>query len=364
MKKVIVLHMVRKMELGGIQALIMDAYRNIDKNKVQFHFLVNSKGVYDDEIIKLGGKIHYMPHITETGPSRYKKNLNNFFKTHPEYKILHSHFVHFSGIIVKVAAKSKIPVIIAHSHNISTKTKGIKKIYKDLIKKNIKKYATDFFACSLDAAKYIFEEKYKSATIIKNGIEIEKYKYDSEKRKEIRQELNIDNDTTVIGHVGRVCKQKNHTFILKIFKEYLKLNPNSKLLLIGDGDLRENIENEIEVSDLSNKVLFFKEINACEYYNVMDYFLFPSIYEGLGITLIEAQANGLPSFTSTAVPLEANVTGKIHYLDLDKGSKYWANIIYETDKSRYVAYDEIQKSGYDIKDTARKLEEFYIKKVT
>ncbi len=360
MKPVVVLHMVREMELGGVQSLIMNVYRHIDRSKVQFHFLVNSHGFYDEEIKKLGGKVHYIPNIMKVGPFIYSKNLKSFFKKHPEYQILHTHFSHFSGLIVKIASKCNVSTIIVHAHTTSTDAKGIKLIYKNYIKKYITKYATDLFACGEVASKYIFGDA--PAVVIKNGIDVEKYIFSKEKREKYRKALKIRNDAIVIGSVGRICEVKNPFFLLKIFDEYVKLNSNSILLLIGDGPLVSKLENEIEEKKLEDKVIILKDVNASEYYSVMDYFLLPSLFEGLPFVLIEAQVNGIPILSSTAVPIESNVSGKIEYIDLEKGEKYWAQRIYNTEATRYNEIKKIEESGYNIKTTAKKLEEFYLEK--
>ena len=360
MKPIVVLHMVKEMELGGIQSLIMNVYRHIDRNKVQFHFLVNFHGFYDEEIIKLGGKIYYIPNVNKVGPILYVKNLKTFFKKHPEYQILHTHFSHFSGLIAKVASKSNVSTIITHSHNTSTDAKGLKLIYKKHIKKYIKKYATDYFACGQDAAKYMYGTT--PAIIIKNGIDIEKYKFNQKDRKKYREELKIKDDTIVIGTVGRICEQKNPFFILNIFKEYVNLNNNSVLLLIGNGPLYDKLQENINESNLEEKVIILRNVDAIKYYNVMDYFLLPSLFEGFPFVLIEAQVNGLPIFSSTAVPFESNVSGKIEYIDLKKGEKYWSKKINDVAPIRYDECEKIEEAGYNIKTTAKKLEKFYLEK--
>ncbi len=363
MKKVKILHVLREMELGGIQSLIMNIYKNIDKEKVQFDFLVNSKGFYDKEITELGGNLYYMPHINQIGPLQYSKKLKNFLKEHREYKIIHTHFSHLSGLIVKIAYKSKIPVIIAHGHTNSIYDKGIRKIYKNHLRKNISKYATDFLACSKAAADYLFGNKSNYAVILKNGIEIEKYKFNNNIRKEVRKELNIENNCIVIGHIGRMDKIKNQIFLIKLIQVFLTQNINCKLLLIGDGPLKKEIEFEIEKNNLNSCVLLLGGKNDVEkYYNAMDYFVFPSLYEGLGISLIEAQANGLPCFASTNVPREANITNEVKYLSLNDSPEHWANMILNCPKKRYNKSAEIIKKGYDIKTVAKYLEKFYLEK--
>ncbi len=363
MGKVKILHILREMELGGIQSLIMNIYKNIDREKIQFDFLVNSKGFYDEEITKLGGKLYYMPHINQVGPYQYSKKLKKFFKEHREYKIIHTHFSHLSGLIVKIAHKSQVPIIIAHGHTNSVHDKGIRKIYKNYLKKNISKYATDFFACSKEAAEYLFDNKSKYAIILKNGIEIEKFKFNNEIRKKIRKKLGIDYNCIVIGNVGRMDRVKNQIFLIKLIKELLKQNSDYKLILIGDGPLKKEIEYEIDKNNLkSNILLLGGQKDVEKYYNIMDYFVFPSLYEGFGISLIEAQVNGLRCFASSNVPKEANITNEIKYISLSKSLDYWVNAILNSPKKRYEKSKKIIDSGYDIKNVTKYLEKFYLEK--
>ena len=308
----------------------------------------------------MGGQVHYIPNIAKVGPLIYAKNLKHFFKKHPEYQILHTHFTHYSGLIVKIAYKCNVSTRIVHCHNTSTNAKGLKLLYKKYVKRYIKKYATDLFACGNEAAKYMYGSS--PAIIIKNGIDIEKYKFNKNIREKYRKELKIKDSEIVLGSVGRLCEQKNPLFLLKIFNEYQKIIDNSKLLIIGDGPLLINLLNEIKKLNLEKKVIILKDVNALEYYNVMDYFLLPSLFEGLPFVLIESQVNGLPTFASLAVTLEANVSKKIEYIDLEKGEKYWAKKIYETNSKRYDCCERIKKAGYDINITSKWLENFYLKR--
>ena len=228
-----VLHIVRYLGQGGIQNLLLNLYRNIDRNKIQFDFLVCSEGVFDEEVKKLGGKIHRMHYITQVGELRYKKELKEFLLNHKEYKIVHSHLNEVSGPVMQVCKSINIPVRIAHSHNIRNSNKILQKLYKMYLKTKINDNATDLFACSKEAAKWLFKEKSEQAIILNNAIDMERFEFSEEDRNSIRDELGIEKECTVIGNIGKISDQKNQLFVLEVFKEYREKNKNSILILIG-----------------------------------------------------------------------------------------------------------------------------------
>lgn len=361
MEKIKVLQIIRSMNIGGAQTLLMNILKNIDKEKIEFHFLLNEKGVFDEEIKRMGGKIFYMPYITEVGQMKYCKNLKKFFEEHPEYKIVHSHLNQVSGIILKVAKKCKVPVRISHSHNTQNTNNIIVKLYKLYLQSMINKNATNYFACSKEAAEWLFRNKSKEAIIINNGIEVEKFAFSNEIRERIRKEYNINQGTLVIGHVGRFTEQKNHTLLFKIFSEIYKNRKDSLLFLVGDGKLRKECEEKIKELNLSKNVIFAGEKqNVNEIFNAFDIYVLPSKSEGLGIVLIEAQANGLRCVASNEVPSITNVTGEVTYISLETPIKEWAKVIEEKARlGRIEKIEGIKENGYDIKDTARKLEKIY-----
>ena len=357
-----ILHIIGGLNLGGAENFLMNVYRNIDRTKIQFDFLVNRGGAFEDEIKELGGKIFYIPALQKAGPIIYKKKLHEFFRDHKEYVIVHSHLNQVSGVILEVAKKEKIPVRIAHSHNSSNSSNNpIERLYKNYLNTKINKNATTFFACSELAAEWLFKEKASEAIIIKNAIEIERFEFNEEKRKIIRKELNIDKNDIVIGHVGRFNKQKNHKFLIELFYEYQKKVQNSKLLLVGDGVLRKEIEEQIFRLKLNDKVILVgNHKNVEDYYNAMDLFVFPSLYEGLGMVLIEAQINGLRCLTTKDfVPNSANVTGEVKYIDL-KNINEWILNLENINRLRYKKIEDIKMAGYDIKIESKKLIEKYM----
>lgn len=357
-----VLNIIRTMDMGGAQVMIMNIYRNIDRTKIQFDFLVNEKGFFDEEILKMGGKIFYMPYITNIGQFSYSRQLQKFFREHPEYKIVHSHINQVSGIILESANKANVPVRIAHAHSSNNKNHMIAKIYKKYLQNKINVNATHLFACSKDAANWLFTNRANEAIILKNGIHIKEFQFSEEKRKEIRDKYHIEKDTTIIGNVARFEEVKNHTFLLEIFKKYQIKNNNSILMLVGEGKAKEKIQKKAKELNIENKVYFIsnqKEIS--KYYCAFDYFVFPSLFEGLGIVLIEAQISGLKCFASDKViPKETQITELIKYIDLENSAKIWADQIPE---NNHYERKIIDNEEFNISTIAKKMEKFYLESV-
>lgn len=355
-----ILHVVTYMGMGGIETMLMNFYRNIDRSKVQFDFLTHreERAAYDDEIESLGGKIYRLP-VLNPFSKNYRKALSNFFDEHPEYKVVHVHQDCLSGIILKEAYKHRLKIRIAHSHN-SSQIKDLKYIVKMIYKPLITKYATKLFACSVDAGKFMFGEN-ADFEVFNNAIDAQKYIFSNETRDKIRKELGISEDELVIGHVGSIYYPKNHPFLLGVFKE-ISSKCKARLLLVGDGPDRENIEKLAIELNIADKIIFTgirKDV-----YNVlqaMDVFVFPSHYEGLPVTTIEAQASGLPCLISDGVPIECKKTDLVYQLKLTDDIKLWADKAIELSKTeRKNTYDDIVRAGYDIKTASQALTKYYI----
>lgn len=358
-----VLHVVGGMNQGGTENFIMNVYRNIDRTKIQFDFLVNRKGVFDDEIKSLGGNIYFIPALQKVGPIIYKYKLSKILKKHRnEYNIIHSHINMVSGLILEIAKKCGIPVRIAHSHGSSLAANFIVKKYKEYLGKKIIKNANYYFACSKSAAKFLFNKEYEKAYIIKNGINYEQFHFSKEQRNKIRKKLNISNNSVVIGNVARFNYQKNQKFLLEIFHEYCQKNNNSYLIFVGEGKLQDDLKAKVRMLGIEKNVIFAgTTTHVHEFYSAFDIFILPSFSEGLGIALIEAQASGLICLASKeGVPLEAKVSNKIEYISLNESPNYWATHI---KKSYNRENFKIDKS-FDIKEQANKLCEFYISENT
>ena len=342
---------------GGVESVIMNYYRHIDRNKIQFDFICDedSTNIPYDEIEKLGGKVILCPPYQKL--PKYLKFLKQLFRE-KKYRIVHSNINTLSVFPLYAAKKAGVPVCIAHSHSTSNPREWKKNLMKNALRPFSKKYATDYFACTKHAGEYQFGKKaveQGKVKIITNAINIEKFKFDPEARKRLRKEFGFKDDDYVIGNFGRLIPQKNQLFLIDAFAEFKKKNHNAKLLIVGEGDLREKLEEKIASYGLSEDVRiegFRKDLNKC--YSALDLFAFPSIYEGLGMVAVEAQVNGLKVLASEFVPDEANV-----------GSMLKAELA-ENYLKRYQRNDaKIDASKYDISklspELQRKYEEVYAK---
>lgn len=355
-----VLHIVTTMNRGGLETMIMNYYRNIDRSKVQFDFLVhrNQESDYDQEILSLGGKIYRINHLNPFS-FKYRKELKQFFKNHSEYKIVHCHLDCMSSIPLSYAKKAGIGVRIAHSHN-SNQDKNLKYLLKLFYKRKISKVSTDLFACGDKAGKWMFGNS--EFSVINNAINTKQFLFDVNLSNKMREKLNIK-DKFVIGHVGRFNEQKNHNFIIDIFKELTLINNNVILLLVGDGNLKNEIEKKVKDLGLSKYVIFYGKCDCInKIMQAFDIFLFPSLYEGLPVTMVEAQASGLKCFISNKVPRECIITDNVVILNLDDSSKNWAINInkYSNGYIRKNMLKSISDNGFDIEKRVKELEEFYI----
>lgn len=360
--------------IGGIESFIINVYRNIDKSKVQIDFLLahNQKKIaFEDEITQMGGKVYRVMYSERESFIKARTSLKDFFKEHKEFKAVHIHANFPYAFPLKYAKQAGIPIRIIHSHNSNgnaSRVMGIRKFINKLrdkqIERQIKKYPNYFFACSDLAAEYMFpKEKY---IWIKNGIDLNKYDFNPNIRKEVRAELNIDAGYQALGFIGRLREQKNPYFIIDIFREYLKLNPKTKLIIAGIGEWEKEVKEYSK--DLIEKglALFLgKRTDAERLYQGMDGFLLPSLYEGLPVVLVEAQAAGLPCFTSDVVTKQVNVTDIINYYSLDGNAKMWAERINKAlgNYKRKSYREELVDKGFDISKVAKALEEFYLENI-
>lgn len=355
-----VLQIVTNMDRGGLETMLMNYYRHIDREKVQFDFLEHrqERAAYDDEIESLGGRIYRVPRLDPLSPAYYHA-LDGFFSSHLEYRIVHSHLDCMSAYPLRAAKKAGIPVRIAHAHSTS-QDKNWKLLFKIASKRQITRYATDLFACSADAGMWMFGTR--NVHILPNAIEVDRYTFDQADRERMRKELGLE-DALVIGHVGRFSAVKNHSFLLDIFAQVKCREPNSKLLLVGGGSEMQAIRQKSEALGLSGDVVFTGvRGDVADLMQAMDVFVFPSLYEGLPVTMVEAQAAGLPCIISDGVPKDCVITPLVQQIRLSEGSATWASgVISAAASPRINTYEAVRSAGFDIDTAVRDLEEYYEK---
>lgn len=356
-----VLQVVTHMERGGLESMLMNYYKHVDRERVQFDFLVHrqERAAFDDEIESLGGRIYRLPRLVPWSKS-YLSALNHFWDEHPEYKIIHVHQDCLSSVILKAAAQHNVPVRIAHSHN-ANQDRNLKYPIKLWYRRSIPQYATNLFACGKDAGDWMFSGA--PYQIINNAIDVAAYSYDPEKRIEMRQKLGLENEL-IVGHVGRFNPQKNHPLLLDIFAALLKKEPNAVLLLAGGGEDMPKIQAKAQALGVAEHVRFLGvRSDVADLMQAMDVFVFPSLYEGLPVTMVEAQAAGLPCIISDKVPPECILTeGLVDVMPLSASPETWAEkILAKRAIPRTDRRAEIAAHGFDITTEAVKLQEFYLK---
>lgn len=359
-----VLHVLGALNRGGAETMLMNQYRNINRSIIQYDFIVHTEteGEYEKEIIKMGGKIYRIEKYTGRNHFKYKKSWNDFFVNYPEYKIVHGHVRSTASIYLKIAKKNK-RIAISHSHSTSS-GKGLEAIVKSVIQFPIRNIADYMIACSQPAGEWLYGKKIiekENFFIVKNGIDTDKFIFDNNKRLLKRAELDLTNKL-VIGHIGRFTHAKNHSFLLEIFNELHHLEKESVLLLVGNGEEKQHIKKKVKNMNLEKKVLFIDpSSDISDYLFAMDIFVFPSIFEGLGIAVIEAQASDLPCFVSNKIPLEACLSNNIIRLSLKLPAKEWARYILKsnTEISNQVSSNRLVKEKYDIKESTLFMSDFY-----
>ena len=367
-KPIRVLHVIGIMNRGGAETMIMNLYRHIDRSKVQFDFVENSSepAVFDEEILSLGGRIFRCPHYNGKNHFTYVKWWNDFFKAHPkEYPIVHGHLGSTASIYLSVAKKYGA-YAIAHSHSSGTDHSLHANLYQ-IMSYNTRNVADYFFACSEAAGKERFGSKVVSGdhyAVLNNAIDVNRFSYNPSVRNAVRDELGIGQIQLVVGHIGRYTKEKNHEFILKIFSELKKMDSNARLLMVGDGTLRTHIMQMAEQASLSSDVIFTGVRSDVErLVQAMDVFVLPSLYEGLPVTMVEAQTAGLPCIISDKVPSECILTeGLVDIMTLSASPEAWAEkILAKRAIPRTDRRAEIAAHGFYITTEAVKLQEFYLK---
>lgn len=356
-----VLHAVPDMNSGGIENYIMNMYRLIDRDKVQYDFLVHhaERGFFDDEIESLGGTIYRLPVLDSYNVPRYLRDLKLLFDD-GSYEIVHGHAASLAYLYLGAAERSGVKNRIAHSHGASF-LKTPKGYAKRLLFMGAKKHANIRLACSTEAGKYLFGDSPFQVAL--NAIDPKRFAFDERCRAGARSELGIACDSFVVGHIGRFNLQKNHSFLLDIFKQLKQLRPDSVLLLVGKGELKEAVKKKVRTLELEESVLFVDVTQQPEkYYCAMDCLVMPSLFEGLPLTGIEAQCAGLPCFFSTSITREVSIGALANFIDLSEGDEGWArevlsSCVDEIDRSG--CWRLAGKAGYDVRANAEKMQRFY-----
>jgi len=357
-----ILQVVVSMNSGGIENMLMNLYRAIDRDKIQFDFLlhIEEESFFEKEIHQLGGKIHRVPALKLTSINSYLKSLDTFFQKE-NYQCVHSHISVVSYFVLKMAKKNNVKIRIAHSHEAHDSIWD-HPLYKVpfilILRQVINKPLTHRFACGRDAGQWLFGKV--PFKVINNAIDSKKFIYDEEIAAVEKEKLNLAGKT-IFGNVGRFCAQKNHVFLIDVFEQLQKKMPDIHLLLVGDGELKPEIEKKVKEKNLIQSVSFLgvrKDVNRL--LNAMDYMLMPSLFEGLPVSLVEAQANGLKVFASDKIAKETNLTGLIDFIPIKDKTTWVDHILNNLTYAREINYDKIVEANYDIKANAAFLTDFYL----
>lgn len=362
-----VLNVLGTTNLGGAESRVMELYRALDRDKVQFDFLVHTgkEGQYSEEIRRLGGRIYSVPRFRLLNLLSYKKALRKFFREHHEFAVVHGHMTSTASIYLPIAKKAGIPVTIAHARSAGV-SPGLKGLATRMLRYPLKYRADYCFTCSAEAAEAVYGRKWVekgNVWTIPNAIDAQRFAFDAAVRAQVREELGLG-DKFVVGHVGRFGFMKNHTFLIDIFAELCKMRDDAILVLIGKGELEGQIREKISSLGLPDKVLFLgNRFDVERYYQAFDYFVFPSIFEGLPGSVAEAQASGLCCLVSDKVTREAALTGLVTYKSIGEPAANWAGEIMRNAKAAMERKDmraAIADSGFDVRGQAAGMEAFYI----
>ena len=321
-----VLQCVNDMHRAGLETILMNYYRHIDRDQIQFDFLTHRphEADYDNEIRELGGIIYRAPRLYPHNYPAYFSYMRDFFQDHPEYQIVHSHIDAMSYLPLAAAKRAGVPVRIAHSHNTSIDP-DFKYLLKTCFRYRLPAVATDFLACGKEAGEFLFGGR--SFTVIPNAIDASQFAFSQETRDSVRAQLKIENNF-VIGSVGRLTYQKNLPFLLSVFRELAGLCPEAVLLIVGGGEEEENLKKQAADYHISDRVRFLgirKDVD--QLYQAMDVFVMPSHYEGLPVVGVEAQFSGLPCVFSVNITREIQISDRAHFLNIRREPEEWAEYI-------------------------------------
>lgn len=358
-----VLYIVPSLRLcNGVASYAMNYFRNIDKSKIQIDFItgVNEESIYYDEIKKAGSKIYYIPKIGIKNILKVNKQIKLFFKENAnKYDIIHCHVLNMGAFYLHYAKKYGIKVRILHSHVTKTADSTIHEIRNKILLPVAIKNANYLYSCSVDAGNKIF--KNRKFRVINNAIDGERFEFNESARQKMRRRYNISDETFVIGNIGRLCNQKNQKFLINVYEKINIKKQNTKLIIVGNGPLEKELKDYVDKVQLKDKVMFINATDEIEkIYQMFDVFVLPSIYEGLGIVLLEAQVSGLPCVASDVIPKEAQISNKYEKVSLKSTYEEWAEIILNSrHKDRISNIEELKAHNFDICIEANKLKKYY-----
>ena len=362
-----VLHSVSNMARAGIETMLMNYYREMDRNQIQFDFLANKPvpGEYDEEIRSMGGRVFVSPGLNPLHFPRYRRYVADLLRDNPDIRIVHAHNEAMGYYALKSAKDAGMRVRIAHAHNTQI-IHDYKYPLKLVCKQLLPGAATDYWSCGRDAGIYYYGEKRWNASgfILRNAIDVTRFGFRQEARERKRQQHGLQ-DCFVIGHVGRFNVQKNHSRLLDIFAEIDQKVPEARLVLVGTGELEQAVKEKASAIGIQDKTLIpGQTADVSDWYQAMDCFVLPSLFEGLPVVGIEAQAAGLPCVFSDRVTDEVLLSPEARRVSLQADNAEWAAEIMTAmrrpDADRTQGMDIVRRAGYDIHTEAQKLQERYL----
>lgn len=351
--------------IGGAETMVMNIYRTIDYDAFQFDFVVHGeeKGFFEQEIEKLGGRIYRCPKYSIKSVMKYRKWWVDFFMEHAEYRVLHSHIRSTASIYIPIAKKNGIKCII-HSHSTSN-GRGVKALIKEILQYSLRYQADCFLACSQTAGEWLFGKRICSGErffVFNNAIDSKSFVFNKDDRDDIRHEFDISVETFVLGFLARITEPKNPLFAIDVFAELHKIIPSSVILFVGDGELMDDVCQRVDKLKISNSVILTgARTDASRLLSAMDCYILPSIWEGFGVSLLEAQTSGLQCICSENIPPNAIVTDLVKIMPLSVGAETWAKKIASSNcfGSRCDMSERIIAAGFDVNNNVDKLCNIY-----
>lgn len=361
-----VLQVVPKMQQGGLENFIMSLYRNVDRDQVQFDFLehYSDDQFFDDEIRSLGGLIYRIPYMEHKDRFfDYRNDLDRFFNEHREFSLVHGHMGTTALFYLQAAQKWGVANRIIHAHE-SSYIRSVRGYVRKALIQQSWRHATQLLACSGSAGEYYFGKR--PFHIVRNAIDAQRFQFDMDTRIRIRQNLHIDEQALVLCHVGRFAAEKNHAYLIDVLEAVKKLVPSVVLVMIGEGETKADIQARVAQSHLEENVRFVGvSANPEWYYSASDVFLLPSLYEGLPLTGVEAQCNGLASIFSETVPSDVFISPAAHYCSITGPASGWAEeIVKDWDRdlsNRALGMEAVQAAGFDVQETAKHMQDYYLR---